>query len=545
MRTLILAIATTSIVSVAYSTTAMAVETPADCGKFKNLNRTIDSGPNAAMAQDPNAMHECIWRGGDSPIGLRRNDGRSSGVKVGGSSGLGVGAVQGPERSPGANGAPFSASNSAINFALKFPPWAGFPCQLPGGINLCGGGGNGDGTGGGGNGDGTGGGTGGDGPRYGTGGPGSCPAETDTTGTFGATYALSSGALPLVCGGAIPLSTYQLTLQRNADHLASTEYGAQYLWVYKQSGSNFANTTAQPIKLPSHLCMPDSKGKMVKSVTLSGTTAQMIMYNATTKNLALRLTALDTTLNPALVDYSGPEKYLIIPISGGNPEVPADCALESTYYKAPTSFSGDIAFEDVIIPLCEGSNCDAAATTTPAGSSCDPVTVYPQGTISTTAGAIDCSTKIQIAVISRPNLLYPPGVTPQTVPISGRSGVLVQSVDGSNLYVPQNATIHLGTGAPAMVLSSGGTMNMADGGTLAMNGPATINPGNGQITLTSGGELRNAQGSLLQTFAAGNRIAPNIALPMTIHLERDMQLPAGYLLPTPPNPYVRLPINAK
>lgn len=508
----------------------------ADCDKLMSVDRSD------AFKQNPDDVHECVRRGYDAPLNWRRNDGRSSGVKVSGTGGLGLGVIQGPERSPGANGAPYSVGASAFNFALRFPPWAGFPCQLPGHIKVCGG--KKDAS------DGTGNVPPPSNPEnedsdYGASDAISCPAETDTTGTFGAMYALSGGALPLACGGAIPLSAYQLTLQRGADHLAATEYGASYLWLYQQSGDQFVSVTAQPIKLPSYLCRRDKQGRMVKSVTLAGTTAQMTMYSNATRQLVLRLMPLDFSENPTAVNDTEPEKYLVIPVVNGTPQVPADCALESDYYMVPDRFEADIAFTDSITPLCEGGNCNPTTTTTPAATSCDTATIYPNGIINTSAGPIDCSTKIQLAVISRPNILFPPGTTPQTVPISGRSGVLVQSVEGSSLYAPSQATIRLGANAPAMVLPSGGIMYMADGGTLAMNGPATINPGNGQVTLTTGGEWHNAQGEHLQSFAAGSRIAPNIAKPMTINLERDMLLPAGYLLPTPPGPYVRLPVNAK
>lgn len=403
---------------------------------------------------------------------------------------------------------------------------------MPGGTNICGGGGSSSSSNGGAGG----------GAATAT---GSCPAETDTSGTFGTTYALSSGSLPLVCGGAIPLTSYEMSLTQNADHLAATEYGAYYLWAYQNSGNSFSGATGSPLKLPSYLCTPDSKGRMVKSVTLSGPTAQMIMYNSSTASLNIRMIPLDTASNPTAADYDGPEKYLVIPLRGGLPQVPADCALESSYYKPISAIQTDITVEAAITPLCEGSNCSAAAATSPAATSCDVATIYPSGTTNTTAGAIDCSTQIQLAVLSRPNLLYPPGATPQTVAITGRSGVLAQTVANTSLYAPHDAIIHFGRNAPAVLLPSGGTLAMADGGTLAMSGPATFNPAGGDITLTNGSQLINAQGSLVQSFNPGDRIAPTLAQPITLHLERDMQLPAGYLVPTQPSPYVRLPISSK
>lgn len=505
---------------------AMAADSVADCDKLMSVN------PNDSFKQNPDDVHQCILRGYDPPVKWRRNEGRSGGVSVGGSSGFGVGVIQGPERSPGANGADPSASASVLNFALKFPPWAGFPCQLPGGINICGGGGSSSST------------NGGAGGNAAT--PtGACPAETDTSGTFGSTYALGSGSVPLVCGGAIPLTTYEMSLTRNADRLAATEYGANYLWVYESSGAEFRSTSAQPLKLPSYLCKPDGRGNMTKSVTFVGPTAQMMLYQRSSGALNIRMIPPDTSSDPTAVDSEGPEKFLVIPLVNGEPQPPADCALETNYYKSPTTLTADLTVEAGITPACEGSNCSAAGATTPASSSCDVATVYPSGTTQTTAGPIDCSTTIQMAVLSRPNLLYPPGATPQTVAISGRTGVLAQTVEGASLYAQHDAVVHVGRSAPPLVLPSGGTLAMQNGGTLAMSGPATLNPASGEITLTNGGQLLSPQGSVQQSFSPGDRIAPALAQPITLHLERNLLLPTGYLVPTQPSPYVRLPVSSK
>lgn len=89
---------------------AMAADSVADCDKLMSV------APNDSYKQNPDDVHQCILRGYDPPVKWRRNEGRSAGVRVGGSGGAHVGIIQGPERSPYANGADPSASAAAIGF---------------------------------------------------------------------------------------------------------------------------------------------------------------------------------------------------------------------------------------------------------------------------------------------------------------------------------------------------------------------------------------------------------------------------------------------
>ncbi len=536
----------------------VAAAAPVDCAAI------FAKTPAEAVKVAPADIQQCINRGASPPASWRARDGKSSGVNVPGSGSSMLGVVQGPERSPGAVGAPYSVSGNAFNFALSFPPWSGFPCQLPGGANVCGSGtslinGLANGILSGGNpadiiekattgtsdtGSSSGGTT-GTGTTTASSGGAFCPQETDTSGTFGKLYALSSGQSGLVCGGAIPLTSYQLSLTRNATQLAATEYGSYYVWLYQQSGAGYAPLSGSPIALPSYLCMPDSHGRMQQSVALSAPVAQMITYNKNASFLTIRLQPLDLAANPSLVDYEGDERYLTIPLVGGVPQVPANCARETDYFKTVSMPQVDMAFDGIVTPLCEeGQFCNAVTVTAPAGGTCNAVTSYPQGTVQTSSGTVDCKGKIQISILSRPNLIFPPGSSPTASVISGRTAMMVNTINGADLYLP-SGSVRLSTAAPSLTLPSGGTVDMASGGKILMNAPATVNPGSNSITLTGGGEYIAANGSSQQTYTPGSTISGNFTSPMTVYPERDIALPAGYAIPTQPNPYVRLPVETQ
>ena len=168
------------------------------------------------LSMEPKDIRQCIMRGYDAPITCRKDEGKSAGVRVSGSSGFSYGAVEAPQNSPGASGAQASLSAEDMRDDMGFGSWPGFPCTLPGGIDLC---------------------HLGSPPTPPVDPSDPCPAAHETSGIHGVKTPLVAGSVSLTCGGAIPLTTYQLTLNANPDHLATTEYGSFYIWLYQQSGA--------------------------------------------------------------------------------------------------------------------------------------------------------------------------------------------------------------------------------------------------------------------------------------------------------------------
>ena len=386
----------------------------------------------------------------------------------------------------------------------------------------------------------------------------SCAAESDTTGAYGPTLALSGGSNALVCGGTIPLSNYQISLNPNPTALASTEYGAYYIWFYQKQGTSFTQVAGNPIKLPTHLGDWDPDKKVCNNqVDLGAPIAQMITYGSNNQTIALRLgpapvdpskpgTAAVTgdSSDPLNYDTKSTEKFLIIPIVAGVPKIPAECSPAADSYKPIPTNQADITIDISPSLTCEGS-AEQCAVASPAPSktgSCDVVNVLESGTIQTSIGAVNCAGKMLYSVLSRPNLIFSPGTTPVVSTVEGRTAVLLGTVDGSKLYTPTNTLIHLGTSAPSFTLTSGGTLGMTDNSRLQIKGTATINPANANITLTDGGQLLNASGAVLKEIPAGTAFTPsNPILPLALLLGRSMNMPAGYQFPTQPSPYVRLP----
>lgn len=478
---------------------------PADCAALSNIERqkTYD-------ANDRN-IRECIQRGWDPPVKWRANGGKNKGIRVTGSGGFSMGVRQAPEKPPGVMGAKPSVSNATIQATLGFPPWRGFPCQLPGGIDICGGGSSGGGS--------------------GPGGSPSCAIASDSSGAFGAFQPINGSMnIPLPCGGAVPLSFYQLSLNASPIGVFATEEGSSQYWAYKSQGGQFEQISENGASLPTTLC-GDGNPPLPPAI------AQIITYNANSSSIAVRLQhdPIDPFL-PADPEAT-PEKYLIIPISNGVPQVPSGCAGDGIY-KPLTEVKDAIIIESKTTPGCEGTPeiCAGFPTTPTPGSSCTVVTMYPNAT--------GCTGKVQFAVLDRPNMIYPAGSSISTTAIQGRTGVLTSAGAGSRLYAQYNTIVYFGASGQSFLLPSGGTLKLDNNNRLIMKGPATVNAASGGVLLTAGGTVESSGGALLQTLPAGSVYSPAAALPYAVRLGSNVELPAGYMVPTQPAPYVRLPKDA-
>lgn len=473
---------------------------------------------------DPVIVRQCMQHGFDPPSSCRKNQGRSAGVRVGGSSGFSYGTIQAPEKPPGVVGARPSANIEAIHRSMGKPRLSGNFCMLFPGFDICkllrelfqkrqqd--------------------------PTLDPTPPNLlCPAKNDTSPRYGTKQALRAGSFSLTCGGAVPLSTYEVTVTRNADRIAITEYGSPYLWLYKRSGNSYMPNGANPVKLPSYLCKAG-----IKTVDLTAPIAQFITYDANAENITLRLkprAKIDAGESEEILpeyDLDEPEKFLIIPIVGDVVNVPEDCAEESKYFMDIKQSRADIAIESAVNDGCEGSvqQCAGLPIAPAPTQSCDVIS-YPAGNT--------CPQRMQYVVVDRPNLVHPPGAVANLRKIDGRTALMSATVEGSKIYMQTETYVRFGSTAPAITLPEGGMLLMADGKRLNMLAPATINPSTKQLTLTGGGQLLSAGATLIKEFPAGSTIAaPNPVLPLTVHVRRSMKMPPGFELPTQPAPYIQLP----
>lgn len=481
-------------------------------------------------ADDRVINERCVPFAADPPLEWRRGL-----VNVGGAGGFSIANVAGPKDSAGREGANASVSGSVFNFTMNFPPWRGFPCQLPGGGDICGGG--------------SGGGTGGSGGT-GTGTTPSCALAAASAGLGGQQAISGSSAIALPCGGALPLSTYQLTLNPNPAGLFATEAGSTSYWSYQRSGSQFAQVSAANAHLPTHLCRKNSDGDWVKSVDLKPAIAQMITYSSGASSIAVRLQGE----NPAhVVDpfnptpSAEPEKFLIVPIKNGVPDVPGNCADETKFYKPLPSLTDALMVQSATTPGCEGGTevCGTAPTTPTASGSCDTVTLNPTGTTSTASGPVTCDGKVLIAVIDRPNIIYPPGSTANVSAIQGRTAVMAAGSTGARLYAQYETIVYFGASGGEFNLPEGGILKLDNGGTLEMKRDAKIRASSGQVILPNGGLIMSQGGVLLQTLGNNTTLTPPAARPFVVRLGRNLDLPASYLAPSQPNPYVQLPVSTQ
>ncbi len=529
-----------------------------DCAAIMARAATIkDCRKDVEM--DYKKVKQCVLRGYDAPKTCRNNEGLSSGVSVGGSTGFSYGTIQSPQTPPGATNAPPSVSPQVMNQAFgNTNPWPGAPCVLPGGINLCALG------------------------QTATPVPDNslCPAQSTNTTIYGVkTPISSSGAanLSLTCGGALPLTYYETTLNRNPTRLASTEFDSYELYLYKKGTSNYVSATSSefqmvapvaptssdpwylgyvppvptpivngnPIPLPRFLCNDSGK----KTVDLPPAISQFITYSPTSPNIAIRLKSR-ATLSPTTsippYNENDPEKYLILPIVNGRVQVPRTCAKEADFYKTlDNAAQAEIAIESATVGGCEGTaaQCNGAPPAPTPSQACALVSLNLTPLPSVPATSV-CAGKIQHVVLDRANLVYPVNTTASMARIAGRTAVLAPTTEGSRIYMQTNGYIRLGNTAPPITLNEGGLLQLSNGNKLSMIGPVTINAATDQITLTGGGMILSQSGAMVgNSLPAGSSysLAAAAAHPLTIRLNRSINMPVNYMVPTQPQPYVRMP----
>jgi hypothetical protein len=543
------------------------------------------------LLRDPNDVHGeggCMKRGWDPQIAIRPKEGKGSGARVDGSGGISYNAVTAPENPPGRQGANASVSRNAITSSCNFPPRIkiGVPpsVSIPKGsclnflndvfkdkngqLNSSP-------------------------PPTGVDASDACPAESDTTGAYGVKASIASGgSVAAPCGGVVPTSATEMTLNANPTHLAFTS--GNFLWAYRKSGSSFSPILSG-VKLPSYFCEKNTKnpnkGLTQNSVDLTPATDQIIAYNPGDGFLSIRLSSratMDAGFNPPY-DPSKPEKYLVIPLNAaGVPQVPKNCDKESTYYRDPvggrdiqiiasnelgcdaTSFSATrynngscgilgcnndwvwrcqpelTNYRTASPPLCPQAggippaSCPPSPPTTDAN--CDIITIKPSGAA--------CADKTQYGVLNRPGLYYPSGVTANFYTVSGRSTVMAETTADTKFFTQSNTTIYIAPSAPTITLEEGGTIIFKDKSMLLMNPKAIINARGTSVTLKGGGQLLTAGGNQLQAFVndAIYAIPPAMGNPLEVRVGRSITLPAGYLIPSTAAvggqpPYMRLPVD--
>lgn len=513
-----------TVTAIAAATTAHAVPAVADCAALSNIER------NKTYEAEPSDIQQCIQRGWDPPLNWRPDEGTSM-VRATGGGGFSVSGRQPPNRPPGAVGAAASVSGSMFNFTLNIPPWRGFPCQIPGGIDLCGGG-NGSGSGGSG-----GSGSGGNGSG-GAGGSSACPIASDSNGTYGQQLPIAAtGSQSLPCGGAVPLSTYLMSATTGATGIIATEAGSRTVWIYRAQGSGFALTgTAE---LPDKVCSGNGNDD---ETAIQMPIAQIVPFNSSTPSVVLRLAL---SINGDVYDPFDPDPdierpyYLEIPVPGGNPQIPSGCPRASDVYRTITSLTAPLTVESATTPGCEGTpqQCGSLPANPTSASNCDAVTTNP--------GTASCEGTTLFAVLNRPNLMYPPDSTATFTSIEGRTAVLAGSSGGMRLYSQAETLMYFGARGGSFTLPEGGTLKLDNGYRLVMNGPAIVNAAGGQVSMPNGGSLITQDGSTAQNFSNGSSYAPQTSLPFVVRVSRSVELPGGLVLPTQPTPFLRLPVKVE
>lgn len=499
----------------------------ADCEAFGKIdyNKTFDA--------DPKDIDQCIQRGWDPPVNWRPGQGTQR-VKSGGAGSTSISSRNPPPKSPGALNAPASISSSMFNFTMGIPPWRGFPCQLPGGIDVCGGS---NGSGSGGTGSGSGSGSGGTGS--GGGAASACPVAGDTTGTYGEQQPVTASASKtLTCGGAVPLSTYMMSAEASPSAILATEAGNRTVWVYRASGSGYA--LQGTLQLPATTCSNPSDPESAAPTPMP--IAQILTIGSNTASVALRLqmTNPGDVADPFDTDPDAePVNYFVVPTPGGNPQIPSGCPRTSDFIRTAVALTAPITVESATNPGCEGTPeaCGSLPQNPTSPSSCDAVTTNPSGT--------SCEGTTLFAVLNRPNLLFPPASTAVFTSMEGRTAHLVGSVDTARLYVQSSTIMYFGARGGSFTLPEGGTLKLDNGTTLVMNGPAIVNAPAGQVTMTNGGSIQSSDATTLQQFGNGSIYSPQASLPFVVRVTRSVEIPASIKFPTQPSPYVRLPVKAE
>jgi hypothetical protein len=349
-----------------------------------------------------------------------------------------------------------------------------------------------------------------------------------------------------------------------------------------------------------------------KAIDLTPPLAQMITFDGGGE-LAIRLQSR-ASMNPEFkppFDYEEPEKYLTIPLeAGGNFEIPeqSSCPRASIYYNVP-QMRQDIRIEPSFSTSCVGLSlgatdqnepilkCPAGATLTQGecrddngqkvqgryednwvkkcpenavadadGKCPQDAGIPPEGrctgfdveaTIATCEKVtrnVDgeaCKGQLQYAVLNRPNLYYPPGTTTTVYPIEGETAFMATTTSDSRYYAQSQVTFHLQQTAPAITFPDGGFLSLADGTSLVMSPPATVDIPAGRVIMTGGGKHVSAGGTRLASIPSkGTFVLPanNVVWPLEMRTGRSVMIPKGYMIPTMPSagakvPYIRLPMT--
>lgn len=500
------------------ATAAYAAPEALDCSSLNDIER------NKTYEADPAIIQQCIQRGWDPPLKWRPDDGQSI-ARAPGSGGFSVSGRQPPNLPPGARNGNASVSSNMFNFTLSIPPWRGFPCQLPGGVDLCGGNGNN-------------GGNGGNGGNGNNGGNSSCPISSDTNGTYGQqTLITATGSQSLTCGGAVPLSTYLMGGTTTPTGLIATEAGSRTVWVYRAEGSKYTLTgTAQ---LPSAVCTP---GQNPVPTAIQPPIAQIVAFNSATSNVALRLAM---SVNSNVADPFDPDPdaeqptYFLIPTGTGTPQIPTGCPNINDFYRTISALTTPVTIESSTTPGCEGTaeTCGSSPQSPTTPNTCDAMTLNPN------SGS--CEGTTLFAVLNRPNLIYPPASTASFTAIDGRTALMAGSSGGMRLYTHAETLMYFGALGGTYTLPEGGMLKLNGNLRLVMNGPSTISASGAMVTMANGGTIIDVSGSTVQNFPPGSSYSPQASLPYVVKVNRNVELPAGFVLPTQPSPFVRLPVQVQ
>ncbi|MES2983770.1 MAG: hypothetical protein V4735_01115 [Pseudomonadota bacterium] len=526
-----------------------AMAATVDCGAVKNID-----GNTSYKIQTTDAK-QCMLRGFDPATSLKPDGGKSSGIKSAGQ-GYHYGGMNAPDRPPGKTTGTASISSGAMNASCNFPPTKAtdiFDASFVGGLtslkatdllnsnitskltpsfkagscykflqNQLSDNSNGNAAG-----------------SIPISDGGLCPEDTDSTGLFGVKRSVSNGGTALrPCGGMLPVTTYDLVMNRNPDYILSTENGGYAMWVYRRSttifpriinGSN-ANSTSHEGRLPRCLAEQhietvgdgDQKIYWVKTVDLTPPVAQMITYTASHTTINIRLQPRESMRADFIPAYddSAPVFDLVLPIdpTTGKPEVPQEfittsgesCASDTSgVWRVPVN-NQEITLHSATSAGCEGpptlptcsswaqrdttgseagcndpaapSTADFVAASLPTSlASVDVASTCPAGT---TSAAPDASCDVVT--------IYPKGTFADTV-CDGKKQYAV--LNRPNLYYPPNttSTLYKMTGRTALMAT------VVDGSTLFMQSNATISlsPTAPAVKLNEGGFIKMKDGSIL------------------------------------------------
>jgi hypothetical protein len=526
-RNLLMTFATLSLAAGHSSIPALAATPKVNCGGMENVDQF------AQMKLDENQLIDCINKGYDPPKSWRPSPGKV--VTSGGAGSVLTHAQNAPDKPPRVAGAMPSMSNSRWGFSLKLPPWQGFPCQLPGGNSVCGGGSSSGGS---------------------SSGGSSCPMLNDPV--FGQKVPLGT-PMNLECGGAIPVAAeqYSYTYMTNPNKLAFIE--GFKMQIYRLAGNNFVPMTT--VDLPTFLCKSINDGDngpvMKRWFDLRDPVPQIIAYNDSIQNFVIRLQQPDPSRQPPAskpqfpkgdpqnpapsqyLDYDIPwfnpfdpdpdapkERFLVLPAANGVPDLPKDengnaianpCLdVEKHYVNEPATINWvEFKFRSDAI--------------------CDASTLYPN--------SANCPKMLLTALMDTPQLIFEPQRKADFIPIQGRPEFITITPADGFLMMQYESTLRISSPGFSFVLPEGGTISLNTGKYLRMNGPATIAPSGSSIKLDNGGQIETSSGSVLSTYGPGSTISPGIPTPYSLRPNKRIALPAGILMPTAPNGTLRLPVT--